>query len=170
MKSVAVFFIIFSLLAPLYSQELKQGTVWGKVVKLPKDETLFGFKYYIFYEDEEGAKAYPVENPKALKKELIGRRVKLKGSVKQKTIKNKEVQRTVLVFSVKDVKLMELKDLALTSKEMKKIDVDKNNFGTKGKADNRGGIEISDTAANVAIFAAGAALIGTMIKDYADRN
>lgn len=158
-------FIMSLVISSTFASNIKgEGKIWGKIVKKPahyKDG--LDFNYYITYKKDGRNYAYPVEvATKELEKKVnqnIGNIIKAQGSVRAIDFEKDGESSKLLVFRITNLSPMQLSNLQLKEKDVPNIE----KTVPKKKAYEPGGIELSDKAANTAIFAAGAILLGNIL-------
>lgn len=167
MKKLIILVITFiALIGEAYAQNEYAGKVWGKLVEKKtksKNEKMNKYKYYLEVKKDNEVQVFPLV---ALKEQEIE---KLKKSVNQTIrVEGKLVGRKIYVdrqpivyyeMQADQVLAMSMKDLMPNSNP--NVEVRR----TQNGASVHGGIEIDDDVANATIFAAGAALLYSIIKD-----
>lgn len=140
--------------------------VWGKIVQLKKP--IGEHQYFITFTQDNKSYAYPLEldlknkNLSKKFKNMIGKMSLIEGETLQKELNFDGQIKKLLVFKVKSVTPLQLKDLRPQEIMVVKKQTYKQNKRTPSR--QQGGISIPDKVANTAIFIGGAVLLGNLIK------
>ena len=154
------FYISIFLLStvPSFAQDKVNAEIWGKVVKKNSKE-LSQYKYFLKISGEQGDQYFPL-NLKRRKIQKIenyeNKSVRFKGQLLRR---KKMIEGKVIVYFEMDpdsIFSMSFSDLR------PKGEVNYARIKKEKRIGASGGIELDDDVANTAIFAAGAALIGSM--------
>lgn len=144
------------------AQKVYQGTIWGKVIKKSTPEEIGKYKYFLTFKQGEKHHAFPIEADYAFQKRLqesLGKTVKVNGEI----VENRKYHdgQPVTFFSVK---VNAMKSMSMS--DLKPVGFSKvQSNAVHGAVSVNGGITIDDKVANTAIFAAGAALIYSILKN-----
>lgn len=145
------------------AQKVYQGKIWGKVIKKSSPKEIGDYKYFLTFKKAGKQHAFPIQaDEKQLKslEESLGKTVKINASI----LENRKYYdgQPINFYSVKihKMKTMTLSDLRpVGTAQVQKT------YRSQGSSQRGGGIELPDNVANTAIFAAGAALIYSILKN-----
>lgn len=111
--------------------------------------------------------AYPVRvKNKKLNKSIrsnLNKTYTIEGIAKQRSIKVNETNRFVHFLDISSASIFDLKSLGIADSQHIDRDPDIPYYNREDPSKSKGGYRVSDKVANSVIFAAGAALLGTLI-------
>ena len=172
MKYLITIIFSFLFLSTQILAKEKGALFLGKIVKTKKE--INGSQYFITYETKDKTLAYPILNPDQKIKNMTGKMVRIWGKTEFKRAKYKE-SKYIMYFDISKADVLKLSDIGLKEQayDDEQLDTFAKNFSSKpdGKRKTDGeGLEISDTAANTAIFVGGAILAAEVLKAFAGSN
>lgn len=164
MKKLKAFVIFFTFLTltSAYAQKVYQGTIWGKVIKKSTPKNIGKYDYFLTFKKGNEHHAFPIEADYAFKKRLdksLGKTVKVNGKIVENRKYHDGQPMTFYSVKVDAMKTMSMSDLRPTGGGAATPGV------THAQVSVSGGIAIDDDVTNATIFAAGAALIYSILKN-----
>jgi len=182
LQSLSKFFLIFLLFnsfSSLSAESDKKVTniseVWGQIVQVDPKQLVHGYQYFVYYVQDNKEYAYPIEvkdkqqeqNLKKYKNKLA----KISGSIHSFKLEGEAETTTIMYFRPTTISPLQLSDLAVINHILPSTERAAESAPLpRYRRQPEGGIRIPDAQANAIIFAAGAVLMGSIIKDYVGKN
>lgn len=154
--------------------QVKQESIIGDLIKIKSEQKLKGvpFTYYLFFSKDKKSYGFPVKFiNKSLEKKAVSLEnttVKVRAIMREKEFLVIESKRRISYLEADEISPMPLSLLAQKNNNEKYVATEK--IQNNRDVDRTEGINIPDKVANSIIFAGGAALIGTIIKDVLKRR
>lgn len=155
-------------LTPVFAQKNKKlpNEAWGQLIKVEKENRLFGHEYFIYFKRGDKEVAYPISTKDAqLQKKMkkMNREfVKVKGKVRVEEVYRGEFKDKIIVFEIHG--LDPLKMQALAPKDKSDTYLDRKPPEAPGQQKSEGGLKVHDDIAHSVIYGAGAILAGSVIS------
>ncbi len=170
-KWIGLALIVFASVTPADEQKSEISQVWGRIIKVDKKQAFHGHRYFIYYVKDKKEYAYPIEIQNSQQEKLINAHVnklaKISGSVYSAKMETDGPPTTFVYFVPKNVSPLSLSQLG-TSTPPNQLEKIPGELGATNYVE--GGISIPDNVANVAVFTAGALLVGSILKDYVHKK
>jgi len=160
-----IILLISSLLATAQPSMMK-GDVWGKIIKVSKNNQLKQFSYYMTYQIDGKNHAYPISPNKEFPAEdlnkLKNKFARISGEIKEENLNIDGQKKIFYYFSPNKISPLSLAELSISPNNKYQ------QLPSKNKKDpyQPGGISIPDKIANGIIMTSGALLIGSILKKY----
>lgn len=166
MKLLKVSLFLFCLIFnSLYAQKMSE--VWGRIVKVPKKESLFGHQYFVYLQLDGKSVAYPIEvkTKEELKnlEESKNQIAQISGEAFVQDVRRGELKDKIIVFRLKSIRAIKLSDLSFKGDQVELV----NNNDKNREVIVAPKITIEDKVANTLIFSAAAVLAGSIVKALA---
>ena len=144
--------------------------ILGKIVKTKKE--INGNQYFVTYKTKNKTLAYPIKNPSEAVKKMHGKMVRIWGKTEFAKSPYQE-SKYLMYFKIDKADVLTMKDLGLKDENLdeERFKVFAENSPRTMRNPKSGAeIEISDTAANTAIFIGGAVLAAEVLRGMAAAN